>query len=103
MRDLRITLSSGVTLHIRSHGEPGGSDFLLIHGLASNARLWDETATVLAGAGHQTFAVDLRGHGESDLPDGDRRSRQVMPRRTSAGRGAPASPARAGTEGRVEQ
>lgn len=71
MRDLRITLSSGVTLHVRSHGEPGGTDFLLIHGLASNARLWDETATVIAGAGHQTFAIDLRGHGESDLPDGD--------------------------------
>lgn len=71
MRDLRITLPSGVAIHVRSHGEPGGTDFLLIHGLASNARLWDETAAVLAAAGHQTFAVDLRGHGESDLPDGD--------------------------------
>ena len=70
MRDLRIALSSGVTLHVRTHGEPGGTDFLLIHGLASNARLWDETAAVLIEAGHRTFAVDLRGHGESDLPDG---------------------------------
>jgi non-heme chloroperoxidase len=76
MRDLRVTLhsgvtDSGVTLHVRSHGDPGGRDFLLIHGLASNARLWDETAAVLVEAGHRTFAVDLRGHGESDLPDGD--------------------------------
>jgi pimeloyl-ACP methyl ester carboxylesterase len=71
MRDLRITLPSGVTLHVRSDGEPGGTDFLLIHGLASNARLWDETAAVLVAAGHRTFAVDLRGHGDSDLPDGD--------------------------------
>lgn len=80
MRDLRIALGSsggarnygsGVTLHVRSHGERGGADFLLIHGLASNARLWDETAAVLAEAGHRTFAVDLRGHGESDLPEGD--------------------------------
>lgn len=71
MRDLRITLTSGVTLHVRTFGDPGGRDFLLIHGLASNARLWDETAAVLVEAGHRTFAVDLRGHGESDLPDGD--------------------------------
>lgn len=80
MRDLTITLGhaagaqpygSGVSLHVRSHGEPGGTDFLLIHGLASNARLWDETAAVLADAGHQTFAIDLRGHGDSDLPEGD--------------------------------
>src|SRR5215475_6517774 len=71
MRDLRITLPSGVTLHVRSDGDANGPDFLLIHGLASNARLWDETAAVLVAAGHRAFAADLRGHGESDLPDGD--------------------------------
>ncbi|BCB81510.1 hypothetical protein GCM10022251_17270 [Phytohabitans flavus] len=43
--------------------------FLLVHGLASNALLWDEMAAELARAGHGSFAVDLRGHGESDLPD----------------------------------
>lgn len=43
--------------------------FLLVHGLASNALLWDEVAAELAKAGHGSYAVDLRGHGESDLPD----------------------------------
>jgi len=43
--------------------------FVLVHGLASNARLWDGVARRLAGAGHSSAAVDLRGHGRSDKPD----------------------------------
>jgi pimeloyl-ACP methyl ester carboxylesterase len=42
-----------------------GLPFLLVHGLASNARLWDGVAGKLAEAGHDSAAVDLRGHGES--------------------------------------
>jgi pimeloyl-ACP methyl ester carboxylesterase len=44
--------------------------FLLVHGLASNARLWDGVGRVLAEAGHRVVAVDQRGHGESDQPEG---------------------------------
>ena len=43
--------------------------FLLVHGLASNARLWDGVAARLAAAGRNSVAVDLRGHGHSDKPD----------------------------------
>jgi pimeloyl-ACP methyl ester carboxylesterase len=46
-----------------------GAAFLLVHGLASNARLWDGVAPRLAAAGHRVAAVDLRGHGRSDKPD----------------------------------
>lgn len=42
---------------------------LLVHGLASNARLWDGVGADLAGRGHPTVAVDLRGHGLSSKPD----------------------------------
>jgi pimeloyl-ACP methyl ester carboxylesterase len=44
--------------------------YLLVHGLASNARLWDGVARRLAEAGTRSAAVDLRGHGQSDKPDG---------------------------------
>jgi pimeloyl-ACP methyl ester carboxylesterase len=46
-----------------------GRGFLLVHGLASNARVWDGVARVLAGHGHRVVAVDLRGHGLSEAPD----------------------------------
>jgi pimeloyl-ACP methyl ester carboxylesterase len=45
--------------------------FLLVHGLASNARTWDGVARRLNAAGHRVIAVDQRGHGLSDKPDGD--------------------------------
>jgi pimeloyl-ACP methyl ester carboxylesterase len=48
----------------------GFATFLLVHGLASNAKLWDVTALELASRGHTVAAVDLRGHGVSDKPDG---------------------------------
>jgi pimeloyl-ACP methyl ester carboxylesterase len=45
--------------------------FLLVHGLASNARLWDGVALRLADAGHEVVSVDQRGHGRSEeTPDG---------------------------------
>ncbi len=43
--------------------------FLLVHGLASNARMWDGVGARLAELDFPSVAVDLRGHGESDKPD----------------------------------
>ena len=42
---------------------------VLLHGLASNARMWDGVAAELARHGARTLAVDLRGHGLSDRPE----------------------------------
>ncbi len=44
--------------------------FVLAHGLASNARLWDGVAGRLTERGHAAVTVDLRGHGRSSKPDG---------------------------------
>lgn len=46
-----------------------GRTFVCVHGLASNARLWDQMAFTLAALGHDVVALDLRGHGRSDKPD----------------------------------
>ena len=48
---------------------PVGIPIVLIHGLASNARLWDGPARYLTQMGHRVVAIDLRGHGHSDKPD----------------------------------
>lgn len=44
--------------------------FVLVHGLASNARMWDGVAARLVAAGHPVVTLDLRGHGRSSKPDG---------------------------------
>jgi pimeloyl-ACP methyl ester carboxylesterase len=44
--------------------------FLLVHGLASNARVWDGVVAGLVASGHSAVTVDLRGHGRSSKPDG---------------------------------
>jgi len=51
-------------------GAPTNVPVLLVHGLASNARVWDGVAAALAAGGRQVLAVDLRGHGTSaSVPD----------------------------------
>jgi pimeloyl-ACP methyl ester carboxylesterase len=66
---LRVPVADGLRLHVRGWpGEPGRVPFVLVHGLSSNARLWDGVAAHLSAAGHQAYAVDLRSHGESDRP-----------------------------------
>ncbi len=48
-----------------------GKPVILIHGLASNARIWELVAPQLVAGGLQPLALDLRGHGLTDAPDGD--------------------------------
>lgn len=61
---------SGASAGVGAASGAKAAPFLLVHGLASNARLWDGVARRLAAAGHTAVAVDLRGHGHSDKPDG---------------------------------
>ncbi len=44
-------------------------EVVLVHGLASTARLWDGVAAELVARGAAVTALDLRGHGESDTPE----------------------------------
>jgi pimeloyl-ACP methyl ester carboxylesterase len=44
---------------------------LLLHGLASNARIWELIGPRLAELGWSAIAPDARGHGLTDKPDGD--------------------------------
>jgi pimeloyl-ACP methyl ester carboxylesterase len=73
----RIAVAGGVELRVLRWETPSavkqakaaGLAYVLVHGLASNARLWDGVARRLAAAGRRSAAVDLRGHGRSDKPD----------------------------------
>ncbi len=63
----RAVPGDGVRLHARDWGG-GGQAVVLLHGLASNARIWDGVAPRLAGAGLRVVAIDQRGHGASAQP-----------------------------------
>jgi pimeloyl-ACP methyl ester carboxylesterase len=67
LEDDEVRLPDGTRLAVRGAAGPQ-RPFLLVHGLASNARLWDGVARRLVDAGHEVVAVDLRGHGLSDRP-----------------------------------
>jgi pimeloyl-ACP methyl ester carboxylesterase len=56
-------------LHWNLTGE--GQPVILLHGLASNARIWELVAPYLAQADMPVLAPDLRGHGLTDKPEGD--------------------------------
>jgi pimeloyl-ACP methyl ester carboxylesterase len=61
----------GLHLHCLSWGSNTANEvpFVLVHGLASNARLWDGVARHLADLDHFVVAIDQRGHGLSTKPD----------------------------------
>ena len=72
MRTERIEVADGVALAADAWtpAAASGPPFLLVHGLASNARIWDGVAGALVALGHPVVTVDLRGHGRSSKPDG---------------------------------
>lgn len=66
-----VTVEPGVALRVVDRGPADSSRpvAVLVHGLASNARMWDGVAASLTSSGVRSLAVDLRGHGRSDRPD----------------------------------
>src|SRR4051794_36538361 len=62
-----IAPTTGLALHYRDWGG-AGRPILLLHGLASSARIWDFVAPLLRDRG-RVVALDARGHGASAKPD----------------------------------
>jgi pimeloyl-ACP methyl ester carboxylesterase len=53
-------------------GDAGAPPAVLLHGGGQTRHSWGTTLHALADRGWRTYAVDLRGHGDSDwAPDGD--------------------------------
>ena len=69
MREQWVVVDEGVGLYVRHWPDGSGPPFLLVHGLASNARMWDGVVARLRQRGYPSAAVDLRGHGPGPKPD----------------------------------
>ncbi|MEV6108084.1 alpha/beta hydrolase [Streptomyces sp. NPDC051940] len=63
------TVVDGVRLAYRCWGRPDAPPMVLLHGLGGRGAHWSGVADELA-AGHRVYALDLRGHGDSDRPGG---------------------------------
>lgn len=68
MEDQSVVDVGDVRLAYRTWGDPFGSPVVLLHGLGGSAASW-EAAGSLLGEEWRVYALDLRGHGESDWPD----------------------------------
>ncbi len=67
-----VDTSNGVRLHTVTWGSAtthNKTPIVLVHGLASNAMLWEGAALAMCALGHLVIAVDLRGHGLSEKPE----------------------------------
>ncbi|MEP6462589.1 MAG: alpha/beta hydrolase [Frankiaceae bacterium] len=67
VRNDTVTLPNGGPRLALRRANGSRRPFLQVHGLASNAQMWDGVTRRLADAGHEVAAVDLRGHGRSEV------------------------------------
>lgn len=60
--------SDGTTLVYRTFGNPDSRPLVLIHGWAQSSRCWGDDVLHALSEQYRVIAVDLRGHGYSDVP-----------------------------------
>jgi pimeloyl-ACP methyl ester carboxylesterase len=68
---LRLPGANGITLAAGAWGPADGAPVLLLHGGGQTRHSWQRTGIALGRERFRAYAVDLRGHGDSDrAPDG---------------------------------
>lgn len=69
---MKVKVADGLRLRVEERGR--GPATLLVHGFTGSVEAWGESILDgLVAAGRRVVAVDLPGHGRSDLPAGPRR------------------------------
>lgn len=61
--------TSGVRLAVRVAGPADGPPVVLLHGWAQSGQVWAHQLTGSLSDAYRLIAVDLRGHGDSSVPD----------------------------------
>ena len=65
-----IVETNGIKLSVSVEGPEAGRPVLLLHGFPDSHYIWRHQVAALTAAGYQTIALDQRGYGESDAPEG---------------------------------
>ena len=66
-----VNLDNGIRLSYVELGDKGGDTVVLIHGATDSYLSFSQVASVLQGKGYHVFIPELRGHGNSDKPEGE--------------------------------
>lgn len=67
----QFTTTDGVSIHYEVEGRADGPPLIFSNSLGTNLSMWDVQARETAGLGFRVIRYDQRGHGGSDVPDGD--------------------------------
>jgi pimeloyl-ACP methyl ester carboxylesterase len=62
--------ANGLRFRALVDGPPDGEMFILLHGFPEGAESWSRQIPTLARAGYLVVAVDMRGYGMTDAPEG---------------------------------
>lgn len=66
-----FVVPGGVVIRADAKGDEAAQPVLLLHGGGQTRASWRDTVDVLADQGYRAYALDARGHGDSDRsPDG---------------------------------
>jgi pimeloyl-ACP methyl ester carboxylesterase len=63
-----VRLTTGPRLQYVEHGDPGGEPIVLLHGYTDSSCSYSRLWPLLDPRRYRTFALDQRGHGDSDRP-----------------------------------
>jgi len=63
-----VRLSTGVRLHYAEQGDPAGEPVILLHGYSDSWFSWSRVLPLFP-TNWRVYALDQRGHGESDRPE----------------------------------
>lgn len=66
-----VRAPDGVRIAVDESGAPRGTPVVFLHGIAQSRRSWQSVLEGPLARDHRLLAVDLRGHGDSDRPEGD--------------------------------
>ncbi|HLM00606.1 MAG TPA: alpha/beta fold hydrolase [Pyrinomonadaceae bacterium] len=63
-----VNLKTGIRMHYAEQGDAEGKPVILIHGITDSWFSWSRVLPLLDKK-HRVYAVDLRGHGDTDRPE----------------------------------
>ena len=66
-----VRTPDGVRIAVDESGVPHGTPVVFLHGIAQSRKIWQSVLTGPLTREHRLLAIDLRGHGDSDRPEGD--------------------------------